>query len=118
MDLRLYPNCSIMKKIVIVVIVFFISCWDNSSSFFPENIKSVKIRKIKLYKGDFSINDSIFFTGAYYKNKPFDETNILYGHLHVGDKIVNNGDSKKFLDIVKNKGVDTIRYYVYTELLK
>lgn len=91
------------------------SC-KNHDGYFPKDIDTVKVEKIKLYKGYFTVNDSIAFSGTYFKKRPFDKSNILYGNLHIGDVILNSGDPELYLDIIDATTGDTTRYFVFTEL--
>lgn len=105
-----------MKYLIILFLIFNISCnHQYEDPYFPSEIKSIEVHHISLYKGFITVNDTLTFDGGYYKYGPFDES-MLYGHLLVGDKVLNSGNPKKYIDVIKNKSNDTIRYYTYTGL--
>lgn len=101
-----------MKKLFFISVVFLLtfSCYDRGGEFPPESL-IIKVEKIRFYKGQIFINDTINFTGAYYKNFPeLDlDKDILYNQLKVNDSIIVDNNPKKYVTR-RRKGKDVIFY--------
>lgn len=96
--------------IFIVYFLFICSCGDRDSGYFPQSIKSVEVVSIEKYKGYIYLNDTIVFTGAYYRKGTL---NALDDNLKIGDIIINKGNSIDSLWIYSIRSRDTTGYYTY-----
>lgn len=118
MDTHLSLNFRKMKKIILISIICILtfSCYRKNSTYPPRNL-AIPIEKLRLYKSYLFINDSLSFSGTYFKKSliPDSDKDILYNQIKVGDSLITDNYPEKY--IIRRRNGENVIFYTWPDNL-